>query len=132
EPSCPPSTGLKWARLRRPHSHRRWRRWSPSATCGPNTQRRARNSKLAGQAQLLCPWLDLAKPLQHRRRDVEIPAGACAETDSRLHVAMEVRSAGYAQIEFPRQSEILLDIGRLVIAVVNLDRAEARVPHFGY
>src|SRR5258706_468618 len=98
----------------------------------PNTAPPGRTSKPAARARSRHPWPDLAKPLQHRPRDVEIPAGAAAEPDSRLHVAVEVRTAAYAQIEFARQRQILLDIRRPVIAVVHLDRAEAQVPHFGY
>src|SRR5439155_10535890 len=57
--------------------------------------------------------------------------GANTEPHIRLYLAVEVRSARYAEIEFPGQLDILLRVGWAVIAMIGFNRAQSRLAHIG-
>src|SRR5712664_3975676 len=99
--------------------------------CALSMRRPMSTSRYAIRARSRRPWLALSQPIQYLPRDVEIP-GAAAEANSWFDVTMKVRPAGHAQIEFPRQPQILLNIGRPVIAVIHLDRIQSRLSHLSH
>src|SRR5206468_6292501 len=129
EPSSP-QMAPKSARSPPLHSRRRLEKLSRSVMCARSMPRRAPNSRPMAPPRLRRLWLP-AKLFQHRQRDVEMPRAA-AQLHSRLHVAVEIRSTGYAQIEFAREGEILLHVLWPVIAVINLKRSKTGGAHFGH